>query len=98
VIIRNLNIFCIAIDPAKTDAKLVINPNRVLACALLPERVKSIAWRGSQVPEFLCLIDHEQLTSSHTDKIRRKSFWGIASRYVFGGSVLERSDHERIIP
>jgi hypothetical protein len=60
--------------PAETDAILVIDPNGVLAFAILPKRVKLVAWWCPQVSKLDRCIDHSQLPTRDRNKIGGEAF------------------------
>lgn len=47
MVIHNLHIMGVVVTPCETDTPLVINPDAVLAGAVVPERFKAVArWRA----------------------------------------------------
>jgi hypothetical protein len=45
MIVDDLNVFRTAIDPAETNTKLHVDAQRVLALAILLQRMEPISWR-----------------------------------------------------
>jgi hypothetical protein len=61
MVIGDLDIFGTLSRPSKADTVLVIDPDRVLASPILPQRLKPVSGRRSQVVQCLRGIQHEQL-------------------------------------
>jgi hypothetical protein len=58
---RDFNAVGVAFPPDKTDAPLVIDSDTVLPLAVPVQRLKPVAWRRCQVPQFRGRIQHHEL-------------------------------------
>ncbi len=45
VIVDDLDVDCVAVIPTKTNAPLIVDPDRVLSGAISPQPLESKAWR-----------------------------------------------------
>jgi hypothetical protein len=54
MIIDDLDVFSAYVSPTKTDAKLIVDPDAMLARSISPEHLQMIAWRDSQVIQSTC--------------------------------------------
>jgi hypothetical protein len=48
MIINDLDVFGVAVDPTKAQSKLVVDANAVLTCAIAFQGLQPIAWRRPQ--------------------------------------------------
>ena len=53
MIIDDLDLYRPLCDPDKADPELVVDADRVLSPTATYERLKPVAWRGSQITEDL---------------------------------------------
>lgn len=83
MIIDNLHILSRAFPPYKTDAPLVVDPDRMLASAGALERLQPIAWRNAQVIQNRRRLNHGELVLSPLKDIRRKASWTPVRSYAF---------------
>lgn len=61
VIVNDLDVCRAFSRPHKTDSKLVIDPNAVLACTISYKRLQSVSWRDSEILKRGCSIEHREL-------------------------------------
>ena len=74
MIIRDLDIICIAILEAETDSPLIVDGNGKLAFSVSFQGVEVIARRCLQVIQAGGQVDVFQTSDRPTQKIRRKPF------------------------
>jgi hypothetical protein len=63
VIVGDFHLVGTIITPDEADAELVIDPDRVLPCSILPERMKLIPGRRLQIPQLVRSINHAQFAA-----------------------------------
>jgi hypothetical protein len=54
MIIDDLDVFSAQVSPTKTNAKLIVDPDAMLARAISPEHFQMITWRDSHVIQSTC--------------------------------------------
>ena len=64
VIVRDLNFVCIIILPAKTHAILLVDANTVLADAIPPQPLKTIARRNREICKIANTVELVKLAAS----------------------------------
>jgi hypothetical protein len=74
VIIRDLDVICIAIVEAETDSPLVVDGNGELPFPISLQGMKAIARRRLQVIQACSQVDVFQTSDRSPQKIRRKPF------------------------
>jgi hypothetical protein len=72
-----------AILPDKANAPLIIDANAVLTNSVARKRFQAIAWRGSQIAQLNCRLDHPQLAPGCI-------FTGMEPSYSLAGSERKR--------
>jgi hypothetical protein len=93
VIINDLYVVGIASLPAKADAPLLVHANTVLACAIAPELLQSIAGRDAEIVELLGRVHHHEFAQHRALEIRGISSDGLASEQALSISIGEGVDH-----
>jgi hypothetical protein len=93
MIVNDLYVVGIAILPAKADAPLLVHANTVLARALAPELLQSIARRHAEVVELLGRIHHHEFAQHRALDISGISSDGHASEETLRISIGEGVDH-----
>jgi len=58
VVIDYLDVEGIAIPPDETHAELIVNPNAVLAGAVVLQRLQFVAWREPQIFQPFGCVKH----------------------------------------
>ena len=88
--------------PLETDAKLVVDPNAVLAFAISTQRLQPIAWRNTQLIQSHDRVQLVQLPSSDTPHYfgtnLLRGFRVLAIKDVFSPLVVKRDDHSVTLP
>lgn len=74
MVVKDRDVFSILRSPAEDNAKLVIDPNGIVAREITDQGFEAIAWRGTQVLELRGRLSHAQFTSRSLKEIRRKAF------------------------
>jgi hypothetical protein len=93
MIVNDLDLIGIAILPSKADAPLLVHANTVLAGAIAPELLQSIARRHAEVVELLGRIHRHQFAQHRALEIRRIASDGLASEQSLGIAIGECVDH-----
>jgi hypothetical protein len=93
VIVNDLYLVGIAILPPKADAPLLVDANTVLAGAIAPELLQSIAGRHAEVVELLGRVHRHKLAQHRALEIRGISSDGLASEQTLSISIGEGVDH-----
>jgi hypothetical protein len=96
MIIHDLNIFGTGFRPTKTKAKLIIDPDAILAGSVSFERLEAISRRNPEVVEPPRDLKLPQLSTGNR-RDRPESPHGTAVRQGLGFGRFERDDHGRII-
>ncbi len=65
MVVHNLNLKSIGVNPAEADAPLVVDPNAVLPRAITCEGLQTIAWNRSQVRQGRCRVNLVELPFRH---------------------------------
>jgi len=65
VVVHNFNVFRAICAPDETDPILPIDSDAVLAFPVAVQRLKPIAWRGTQIRKIDGSLKHGQLSFSH---------------------------------
>jgi hypothetical protein len=68
MVVRNLDLFRVAVDPNKANPINVIDPNGVPALSLLLESFELVIWGRLQIGKLGCSMNHEQLAQGHAFK------------------------------
>jgi hypothetical protein len=89
----DLDLIGIAILPPKADAPLLVYANTVLAGAITPELLQSIARRRAEVVEVLGRIHRHQFAQHRALEIRRIASNGLTSEQPLGIAIGEGVDH-----
>ena len=61
MVVGYFHILGLPVHPAKADAKLIVDADRVLTRTVASQRLKPVAWRRLQVLFFGGIFDNEQL-------------------------------------
>jgi len=69
MVVRNLDIICVAASPAKAQSELVIDADRVLPGAITLQCFKPVARRHSKIIEADSVLQHEQFASRRSDQV-----------------------------
>lgn len=93
MVVTELNIVGVTIDETKADAPLIVDGNRVLACAIGFQRVKPIARRHSQVRQLRSDVNQFELPECAPRHVGRHSLRGSGHEQLFGPPVREGLDH-----
>ena len=73
VIIRDLDVFGMAVVPDETDSPLVIDPDAVLSFSVAFQDFQTVAGRRSEVFQLDCGMHMQKLSESDPLNIRRDS-------------------------
>jgi hypothetical protein len=93
VVIGDFYVSGIAVLPLEANAILFVDPDGVLAFAILAEGVQLVFWWHFQVSQFLCGGQHSKFTSGDFHNVGWEAFWAYAVKYRLGGFVPEAADH-----
>jgi hypothetical protein len=94
MIVDDLNVCGTFWGPNETHPKLVVYPYRVLSFAITRQRLKTIAWRRSQVAEIVRGVEVAQLPARDLDQIGWKAFGTFAIENGFSDFVPARESNE----
>jgi hypothetical protein len=92
VIIDDLDLVSVAIEPFETDTPLVVDPDAVLAGSIGLQPVPG--WKP-EVDKTLGVVQHPQFPACHILNIAGQPADGLALPDLFGAPVLEGSDHRK---
>lgn len=73
MIINDFDVMSLTLDPAKADAPLVIDPNRVLSQAIAAQCLQAIARRGAKVIQPSRVVQQKELAPDNALKRRETS-------------------------
>ena len=93
VIVDDLDILGIVINPAKADAPLPVDPDRILTGPSSAQCLQPIGRRHAQRIECWCRVERHQSKLSRTNQIRRKAPWRPSRKLLPDAAVSRRSDH-----
>src|SRR4051812_30959251 len=93
VVVGDFDFICIAFLPVKAHAPLIVDTDAVLAGAIAPKLLKSIAWRNHEVLQVLGRIDHQELAGGRSLNLGGPSPDRNAFPYLFGIPVGEGANH-----
>ena len=92
MIVRNLDVERIAIDPVKADPPLLVDPDAVLPLAITAKLFEPIAWVG-QIAQFFGAPKKSQLAECRTLDILRKPRRSDAIEDAFGVGISKAANH-----
>ena len=95
MVIHDLNITGTVIRPTEAHAPLVVDPDAVLPLAITLQRLKAMAWRGTQVGELCRGVQHIEF--SFGDRLERSPpgrACAVAKK-PFGSRIRKTPDHDR---
>jgi hypothetical protein len=75
MVVHDLDVLSTAIRPAKTNAPLVIDPNRMLAAPVPGQRLETIAWWTGEIAEFHCRLELTKLAKRRPGNIALENPW-----------------------
>lgn len=93
MIVTNLDIVGVAVQEAEANSPLIVDCDRVLASAILFERVKAIARRHSEIVERRREINILKLPHRSQQEIRREALRGASEKELSRAPIRERLDH-----
>jgi len=93
VVVDDLDVMGVTTDPAEANAKLVVDPNAVLAKAIAGQFLQSVSRRHFQVSEGDCSVEHDELAESNTLEIRWESADLLSLEETFGVVVAKAANH-----
>lgn len=96
MVVHNLNLKRIGVNPAEADAPLVVDPNAVLARAITREGLQTIAWNRSQVRQGRCRVNLVKLPLRHWSNTLELPA-ELAPEDFLGLLVPERPNHNSIV-
>jgi hypothetical protein len=91
--VRDLDLYRAFRRPNEANPELVVDPDRVLSLAIVCKRLKSIAWRRSQIAEIARGIEVAQFPPRHLHQSGRKTLRTFAIEDGLGGFFQEAPDH-----
>jgi hypothetical protein len=97
MIIHDFNVFGAVRRPAKHDAPLIVDPNRVSALSIPLQSLKPISRRDCQVPEVGGVVQLDQLPTGDADEVRGKtSRLKAVLKDRLGPSAAKAPDHKAL--
>ena len=94
MVIRDFDLLRVVSAPFKTDASLVIDPNRVLPEAASLELLETISQGGKQVGKLYSVVQHTQLPKGGLLDIRRQFRGSLPTVNPLGFCIFEREYHK----
>ena len=79
--------------PGEANTKLIVHPDRILACPVAFQSFQPVAWRRSQIVQRFCRVQIAQLSTGNLYKISRKSLPRFAVESCFRRGVFEGPYH-----
>lgn len=95
MIVDDLDVVGVAVDPAEADAPLVVDADAVLAGPVAAELLEAIARRDAQVLEVHGTVDQAELPEHDAAEVGRESADGFARPETLGVAVSEAPNHPR---
>lgn len=95
MVIADLDVVGITIDKAKADTPLIIHRDGILPLSVVPESVKTIAWRYPEIIETRRTVDVLQLAYSSPCNVSGKSLRSPSSEQTASTSICEGLDYSR---
>ena len=97
MVVDNLNVHGIAINPLETDSPLIIDANAILSRPVAPKLLQMIGRRHAKVVQPDGIIDHPQLAQRSLLDVGRQFPRALTRVYLFGFGVFEGLYHALII-
>lgn len=95
MVVHNLNLEGIRIDPSKADAPLVVDSNAVLPLAVSNKGLKAISRNGAQIRQARSRMNVIEFAFRHQrDSLELPA--ELAAKHLLGFVVAERPDHNRV--
>ena len=73
MVVHDLNVVCLVVDPAKHDSPLLVHANAVEALPVALERLEVVARRRTQIQKSLGCVQNVQLSDTRRNQIRRET-------------------------
>ena len=95
MVVDELDLVGMAVDPLETDAPLIVHANAVLSGAIAAELFQLIATRDTEVGQPQRGVDVSQLAQHHAAKVRRVVPYRLTTPQALGIAIGEAPDHSR---
>jgi hypothetical protein len=93
VVIHYLYIVCVSVLPFEADTVSIIDPNAMLALAVMFQSFQTVCRRNAKLVEFLNAVQPCELPIAHRSKFCRDAAAFASVPEKFGICVLEALDH-----
>jgi len=92
MVVHNLNLYCIGIDPAEADAPLVVDPYTVLPRPIAMECLQSITRNCRQIRQHSCCLNLVECPFRHPGDTLKLAT-ELTPKDFFGFLVTEEPNH-----
>lgn len=97
MVVDYFNIFCVPVSPDEAHPPLVIDPDAVLAGAVISQGFQAVARRRTQVIQADCSVEITEFAASAGQNVGRESLGKLAPKYRRCALIPERHNHTRYV-
>lgn len=93
MIINDLDVPCVPVEPDETDPPAIVDADTVPALAVAPKGLEAIAGRNRHVLQYDGTVQHNEFPVRREVQLRRQALEGLPLKQRLGLFVGKRSDH-----